>query len=123
MSSRSKRKGSGYELEVVRAHHALGIAGKKTPLSGALPGYPGDVQIAGLIGECKRRKRGAGFFYKALEQGQGADVLFTRDDNQETLVVLPWATWALILQWLEFAKKFPVEPVSEAVANGQKVED
>ena len=51
MSSASKRKGSGYELEVVKAHLALGIDATKTPLSGALGGkYSGDVQIAGMIG-------------------------------------------------------------------------
>lgn len=114
MSSASKRKGSNYELEVVRAHLALGIDATKTPLSGALGGkYSGDVQIAGMIGECKRRKKGYTSLYNALEQGGGSDMLFCRDDNKETLVVLPWPVWAQITQWLDWPKKFPAEQKTE----------
>ena len=110
MTSRSKRKGSGYELEIVRAHEALGIEAIKTPLSGALGGkYSGDVQIAGLIGEGKRRRKGHTSLYNALEQGTGSDIMFARDDHRETLVVMPWETWAAILGWLEWAKKFPAK--------------
>ena len=101
MSSRSKRKGSGYELEVVRDHLALGVQASKMPLSGALGGkYSGDVQVAGLIGECKRRRKGFSSLYKAIDQGkQPADILFVRDDHQKTLVVLPWSTWVKFLKW------------------------
>jgi len=112
--SRSKRKGSGYELEVVKAHHALGIAAKKMPLSGALGGrYRGDVQVAGLIAECKRRKKGYSGLYKALEQGGGMDLMFCRDDNHSTLVVIPWDTWELILKWLEWQTKHPKEEIDD----------
>tara|TARA_R100000655_G_scaffold7725_3_gene20573 strand:+ start:198 stop:590 length:393 start_codon:yes stop_codon:yes gene_type:complete len=108
MSSKSKRKGSGFELEIARCHQALGIAANKTPLSGALGGkYAGDVQIAGMIAECKRRKKGYTSLYKALAQGGGSDVLFVRDDHQDTLVVLPWDTWEAMLGWCDLAKKFP----------------
>ena len=110
--SRSKAKGTGYETEIVKAHRGLGIESKRQPGSGAIEGFPCDVQIAGLLGECKRSKKQCTRLYKALEQG-GADILFVRDDNQKTLTVLPWATWALILEWLELAKKFPAEPESE----------
>lgn len=113
MSSASKRKGSGYELEVVRAHQALGIEAIKTPLSGALGGrYSGDVQIAGLIGECKRRRKSYSSLYNALQQGTGSDVMFARDDHKETLVIMPWETWAAILGWLGWAKKYPAQPGS-----------
>tara|TARA_R110000824_G_scaffold66183_6_gene171871 strand:+ start:1764 stop:2117 length:354 start_codon:yes stop_codon:yes gene_type:complete len=106
--SRSKAKGSGFELEIVRAHQALGIASKKMPLSGALGGaYRGDVQIAGLVGECKRRARGYSSLYKALEQGGGMDILFVRDDRHETLVVMPWETWECFLKWSNIPAKFP----------------
>jgi len=113
VSSASKRKGSGYELEVVRAHQALGIEAIKTPLSGALGGrYSGDVQIAGLIGECKRRRKSYSSLYNALQQGTGSDVMFARDDHKETLVIMPWETWAAILGWLGWAKKYPAQPGS-----------
>ena len=84
MSSKSKRKGSGYELEIVRAHEALGIEAIKTPLSGALGGkYSGDVQVAGLIGECKRRRKGYSSLYNALEQGTGSDIMIARDAHRD----------------------------------------
>jgi|TARA_R110000787_G_scaffold19955_1_gene59338 hypothetical protein len=108
----SKAKGTGYETEVVKAHRALGIESRRQPGSGAIAGFPCDIQIAGLLGECKRSRKQCTRLYKALEQG-GADILFLRDDNQKTLTVLPWETWKLILEWLELAKKFPAEPEYE----------
>tara|TARA_R100001443_G_scaffold7064_1_gene16206 strand:+ start:965 stop:1312 length:348 start_codon:yes stop_codon:yes gene_type:complete len=114
MSSKSKRKGSGYELEVVRAHLAEGVQASKQPLSGALGGkYAGDVQIAGLICECKRRRKGFSTLYKALEQGGGSDALFVRDDNRDTLVVLPFETWTQIMGWLRWAEIYPAETTIE----------
>ena len=86
----SKAKGTGYEGEVVKAHEALGIDSRRQPGSGAIKGFPCDVQIAGLLGECKRSRKQCTRLYKALEQG-GAD------------------TWVLILEWLELAKKFPAK--------------
>ena len=114
MSSSSKRKGSGYELEMVRAHLAEGVQASKQPLSGALGGkYAGDVQIAGLICECKRRRKSFTTLYKALEQGGGSDALFVRDDNRETLVVLPFETWTQIMGWLRWAEIYPAETTRE----------
>jgi len=103
--SASKAKGSAFELEVVRAHHALGVTARKMPLSGALGGeLSGDVLVAGLKGECKRRRKGYTSLYNALDQGGGNDVLFIRDDRRETLVVLPWSTWALFLDWARLSE-------------------
>ena len=112
--AKSKKKGSAYELEVVKAHHSLGVAARKMPLSGALGGiYSGDVIVAGLTCECKRRKRGFSTLYKYMEQGSGNDVLFLRDDREETLVVLPWATWASFLFWADIQKHHPYVEESE----------
>ena len=114
MSSPSKRKGSGYELEVVRDHQELGVQASKQPLSGALGGKDaGDVQIAGRICECKRRRKSFTTLYKALEQGGGSDALFVRDDNQETLVVLPWETWTQVMGWLRWAEIYPAETTED----------
>jgi len=48
-----------------------------------------------------------------LEQGGGSDALFVRDDNRETLVVLPWATWTQIMGWLRWAEIYPAETTNE----------
>lgn len=111
MSGRkSRNKGAGYEREVVAAHIQQGIAAKKTPLSGALKDYPGDVQIAGMIGECKRRKKSFTTLYQALSQGgDAADILFVRDDQQETLVVMPLEFWFTLLAWTKIPEKYPAE--------------
>ena len=96
----SKQKGTAFETEIVNAHKKLGVSAKRQPLSGAMDEYPCDVQISGLYGECKRRRKGFSSLYKAIEQGkQPADVLFVRDDHQKTLVVLPWQTWVKFLEW------------------------
>lgn len=109
MSGRhSRNKGAGYEREIVAAHIQRGIEAKKTPLSGALKDYPGDVQVAGIIGECKRTKRSRTSLYDALAQGNdAADVLFVRDDHQETLVVMPFQFWIQLLEWADIPKKYP----------------
>lgn len=114
VSSSSKRKGGGFELEIEKKHLALGVQASKQPLSGALGGkHAGDVQIAGLICECKRRRKGFSTLYKALEQGGGSDALFVRDDYRETLVVLPWETWTQIVGWLRWAEIYPAETTIE----------
>jgi len=110
MSSRSKAKGSAYELEVVRKHREMGVAAEKMPLSGALGGkYAGDIKLfnGGMRGECKRRKKGFTTLYKALAQDGGNDICFVRDDNQETLVVMPWETYQEFLKWSDIPQRYP----------------
>lgn len=106
-----KRKGSGFELEIVKYHrNKLKVHAYKQPLSGALGGrFKGDLVVAGMIAECKRRKKGFSTLYKAVSQDD-ADLVFVRDDHQEPLVVLPWKTYELFVKWLELADKFPPEP-------------
>ena len=74
---------------------------KRVPLSGAAEGFKGDIQIKGMLGECKRRRGGNKRLYKWLAQDD-SDFLFIRDDNQETLVVLPLKTWECVLKWLKW---------------------
>jgi hypothetical protein len=107
MVNKPKIKGTQYETETVKLINGLGIECERVPLSGALGGkYRGDVQFAGLIVECKRRRKGFSSLYKALRQ-DNADLLFVRDDNEKTLAVLPWETFTLFLQWLDFKTKYP----------------
>jgi len=117
---RSRNKGAGYEREIVAAHIERGIDAKKTPLSGALRDYPGDVQIAGIIGECKRTKRKRTSLYEALAQGNdAADVLFVRDDMKSTLVVMHLEFWFQLLNWAGIPQKFPARPGGEIGASDQ----
>lgn len=113
MTNPSKAKGSGYEREIVQLHKSLGIEATKTPLSGMLGGaYRGDVQVAGLIAECKRRRKGFSSLYKALDQ-DNADLLFVRDDNKETLIVLRKETYECFLRWLDWSQKYPINNTND----------
>lgn len=115
----SKVKGAGYEREIVNWHRGLGVPARRTPLSGALKGdLGGDLMLGPALGmkaECKRRKRGFGSLYAALEQ-DGCDLLFVRDDHQHSLVVMPLETWTLMLRWLGWAaaaEGMPAKPAEE----------
>lgn len=90
MTNPSKRKGSGYELEIVRDLQELGLAAEKMPMSGQLGGkYSGDVSVPvqgqDWRAECKRRAREFGRINGYLGSN---DVLFCRDDRSRTLVVM-----------------------------------
>jgi len=87
----SKRKGDGFEREVVAALQQHGIAAEKIPLSGAVKGgsFEGDI-LCPVRGqdrklEAKRRKRSFSTLYGYLGTNYG---LVIRDDHTEPLVVL-----------------------------------
>lgn len=96
---RSKRKGDRIEREVVARHVALGVPAQRVPLSGAAGGLFGGDVVAEGIGriEVKARASGAGFVTLAKWLGN-ADALVLRQDHAEALVVLPWATYARLVQ-------------------------
>lgn len=95
MTHPSKRKGSGFELEVVKALQELGLAAVKVPLSGAVPDFPGDIEcpVRGTDRtlECKRRRRAFGTLYSLMGS---AFALVVRDDRTEPLVVLRLSDFA-----------------------------
>ena len=92
--SKSKRKGTGYETEIVRALIAAGIRAERVPQSGLLGGkYSGDVHLfltnrdfteTQLQGECKIRARMT-FLYDWMGKN---DILFMRQNNSKTLVTM-----------------------------------
>ena len=116
MTSRSKRKGTRIENEIVQRHKALGMQAERVPLSGAAGGsYTGDVVITmkralhghetsavpyknmNLRGEVKARKQGAGF--TTLERWLGTnDLLFLKRDRQDPMVVMNWDTYAALIR-------------------------
>jgi Holliday junction resolvase len=87
----SKRKGSGFELEVVKLFQGHGIAAEKVPLSGAVKTSKFDHDISCPVRgkdwklECKRRGRAFGTLYGWME---GNNALVVRDDKTEPLVVM-----------------------------------
>jgi Holliday junction resolvase len=109
MPNPSKRKGSGYELEIVKAFQAAGIAAVKVPLSGAVHDGRHDADVifpcGGVIewkGECKRRG-GEGFktLYGWLD---GNHVLFHRGDRSETLVTMKFSRFLELVKLAEANK-------------------
>ncbi len=91
MTNPSKRKGSAFELEVVRVLQDCGIAAAaKTPLSGALGGkFSGDIDcpVRGVDKklECKRRARAFSTLYGWMGDNYA---LVVRYDRTEPLVIL-----------------------------------
>lgn len=93
----SKRKGAGYEREVVAFLQEQGIAAEKIPLSGAVKGgsFEGDIDcpVRGIDKklECKRRRGGFKTLYGWLDTNYG---LVIRDDNCPSLIVLRLSDFA-----------------------------
>jgi Holliday junction resolvase len=112
MSRAQRDKGARRERQVVALHHALGVPAERIPLSGATryQGNGADVDIyalgaerPALAAEVKARASGAGF--ATLERWlDEADIMFLIRDRADPLVVLPWATWANILQHINGGK-------------------
>jgi hypothetical protein len=92
-----KRKGNGFEREVVRALQRAGLAAGRVPLSGELPGYEGDVSapVRGVSRklQCWRRRRSFSPLYEALDGHYGVVV---RDDGRAALIVLPLGAFAAL---------------------------
>jgi Holliday junction resolvase len=105
MNAARRRKGARVEREIVERHRALGVHAERVPLSGGAhyQGNGGDVDLhifpneKPLACEVKARKNGAGF--TTLDRWLGEnDALFLRKNQSEPIVVLPWRTWAALLQ-------------------------
>jgi hypothetical protein len=102
----SRDKGNRCERELVERHEAIGVHSERVPLSGAsrYRDNGADVDIyafgrdaAPLVAECKARKSGGGFVQ--LERWLGDyDLLVLRRNHTDPLVVLPWRTWAALLE-------------------------
>jgi Holliday junction resolvase len=106
--ARHRQKGDRIERELVERHRAIGVHAERYPLSGASrfrgSGHDLDVYALGreeapLVAESKSRKSGNGFVQ--LEGWLGEyDLLFLRRNHADPMVVLPWRTWAALLEKL-----------------------
>ncbi len=101
MAKKSRTKGISYEREIVNALAAEGINAERVPLSGGMGGSFGsqDVQLS-INGEivqfeCKRRAGGFKMLYRWMDD---ADGLFLRADREQTLVVIPFETFAELVK-------------------------
>ena len=84
MGKASKAKGSRRELEFAKL-----IGGRKTPLSGAVEGFPNDVEGMGLSWEVKARKDKWKEIYKWIEdEREKPDALALKADRKPWLVVM-----------------------------------
>jgi Holliday junction resolvase len=102
----SRQKGDREERKLVEQHKAIGVHAERYPLSGAsrFRGKGHDLDIysfgrdaAPMVAECKSRKAGNGFVQ--LERWLGEyDALFLRRNNADAMVLLPWRTWAALLE-------------------------
>lgn len=98
---RSRNKGARREREFVELHRVLGVEANRVPLSGAAEGFKGDIHLTlrgrALQAEVKARANGSGF--TTLEKWLGDnDALFLRRDRADAMVVLPWRTWAWLVE-------------------------
>lgn len=104
--ARHRRKGDAVEREIVHRHRDLGVHAERYPLSGASrfrgSGHDVDLYLFGqdeapLVAEVKSRKDGSGF--TTIETWLADfDCLFLRRNHADALVVLPWRTWARLIE-------------------------
>ena len=114
--SRQKRKGSGFEREIVKWFLSIGVEAERVPLSGAAKGsYGADMRFGpaqAYTGECKRFANGLGKLYAALEQDD-ADVVFARADRKQTIACMPLETLEALLQEAGWAHKTLADIVNQ----------
>lgn len=99
MPNASRQKGDRFERQCVADLDALGIPAKRTPLSGAVEGFTGDlhVEVCGHVEEieCKTRARGWLDLFGWLKHDKHPPfALFIKADRTDTLVVMDLPTFA-----------------------------
>lgn len=113
MANRNKQRGYVLEKEVQDYWQALGVDCKRVLGSGAFKKYSaslkGDLNLNGLLVECKRRRNGEGFkqIYSWFEQDE-ADILVLRADRQPRLYVIPeslMVRFASDMGWLSVSQE------------------
>ena len=104
MSSPSKAKGNRFEREVVDMAKAQGLDAERAYASnGKSFGEEEDVdvKIAGMLGQCKRRKRIA----KWIKPPDSCDMALVREDRGKTYVIMEYDDFLIYLKTLERLKE------------------
>jgi hypothetical protein len=86
-------------------HEEIGIHAERYPLSGSSKfrssGHDVDIYLgkdeAPMVAEVKSRKNGSGF--TQIEKWLGEyDALFLRRNRADPMILVPWRTWAALLE-------------------------
>ena len=111
MTRGNKRRGYVLEKEVQDFWQNLDVPCQRILGSGAFKNYSpdlaGDLNLNGLLVECKRRKDGFRELYKWFAQDE-ADILVLRADRQPRLYVIPeqqMVQFAQQMGWLNPTEK------------------
>ena len=124
MTHPSKIKGNTFEREIVNQLREAGIEARRVPLSGAVPGYEGDLRMAvgGLDrkAECKRRKRAFGTLSTMLGVN---DFLCVRDDRAPALMVMTIETFIALAKELNWYMGVHMERECHATGDAKGPDD
>lgn len=96
MGLMQKRKGGRIEREFVQLLEKNGIKAHKTPLSGAIVGYKGDIimELDGKRYQVEVKSRASGEGFKKLDEWLGAnDYLFLKQDRCDPRVYMTWESF------------------------------
>ena len=102
-----KAKGMRFERECAkRIEEVLGVSAKRTPLSGAITDWKGDITTYSLpvSWECKNQER-LNFrdaFRQAVSQASGSQMpvlLTSRNNDKQVLAVLNFEDLLLLMDW------------------------
>jgi hypothetical protein len=87
----SKRKGDTFEREILHKAEALGLKAHRNRMSRAIPGESWDINIAGKLCECKKRKNPISFIKKNLKPS--CDALIFGCNGGDWWVILRGDDW------------------------------
>lgn len=114
MANPSKRKGTGFERDLVNEARAAGLPAERAYASnGRSLGLSDDVDclIGGQRVQAKRRARVAGY----LRVPASCSATVFRQDRGETLVLMRWDDW---LEMLGLQQCNPPKPVRDTAPRG-----
>jgi hypothetical protein len=105
MPNPRRLKGDRRERQTLSRLRSIGLPGCRVPLSGAAGGdFTGDLRVrlacCDLTAEVKGRRGGEG--WKTVKSWLAThDMLFLIEDRRDPLVVMPWKTFALLVEALD----------------------
>jgi hypothetical protein len=97
----SRQKGDRFEREIVKALLDKGVTARRVPLSGAVEGFPGDIELehrgVKLLGQCKISADGSGYS-KILALISEHNVVNITDADGFRTVAMPFSEFVRFLE-------------------------